>query len=218
METKLTDLILHIPNFLSEEDCQTLIYEFESNKDKVTLETSDYALTGKIDVSTFKAHSVTNEQSEAYKLCFFSTEQVINQYHDYLDKFEMFHVKFRNALKFSHKFRILKYDVGASIHAHIDDSAFCYASCTINLNEGYEGGDFAFFRQKYNIKLGRGDALIFPADYFWVHEVLPITKGIRYSLNSFLLSIHPYAKNYVNKTLDDYNRNILPNLKQYQIK
>ena len=28
--------------------------------------------------------------------------------------------------------------------------------------------------------------MIFPADYFFVHGVAPITEGIRYSVNSFL--------------------------------
>ena len=36
------------------------------------------------------------------------------------------------------------------------------------------------------IQLKRGDALIFPADHFWVHEVKPIKKGVRYSTNCFL--------------------------------
>ena len=39
------------------------------------------------------------------------------------------------------------------------------------------------------IKLKQGDALIFPADHYWVHEVKPINKGVRYSVNCFLQSI-----------------------------
>ena len=37
--------------------------------------------------------------------------------------------------------------------------------------------------------LKQGDVLIFPADYHWVHEVKPITKGTRYSVNCFLLDV-----------------------------
>ena len=34
----------------------------------------------------------------------------------------------------------------------------------------------------------KGDALIFPANHFFVHEVTEITEGRRYSVNSFLTS------------------------------
>ena len=59
------------------------------------------------------------------------------------------------------------------------------------LNEDYEGGDFAFWGGRHKIKLGVGDVMIWPADYFWVHEVEEITKGTRYSANTFLCR-HPF--------------------------
>ena len=74
-------------------------------------------------------------------------------------------------------------------HNHTDHAPYIYGSCTFNLNEEYEGGEFAFFTGKKKIKLKRGDALIFPADHYWVHEVKPITKGVRYSTNCFLQSV-----------------------------
>ena len=36
--------------------------------------------------------------------------------------------------------------------------------------------------------------MIFPAGYLWVHEVTPITKGVRYSVNTFLQSIPQSVK------------------------
>lgn len=114
---------------------------------------------------------------------------MINDYHRYLDKFEAFHTLHRSAMTYSHMYRLLKYEVGAKIHPHIDHSPFVYGSCTFNLNDDYEGGQFAFFRGKHKVDLRRGDAMIWPADYFWVHEVEPITRGTRYSTNSFLQSI-----------------------------
>jgi hypothetical protein len=40
--------------------------------------------------------------------------------------------------------------------------------------------------------LEKGEAMIWPADYFWVHEVKPIISGARYSLNTFLCSVPAY--------------------------
>jgi predicted 2-oxoglutarate/Fe(II)-dependent dioxygenase YbiX len=101
---------------------------------------------------------------------------------------------------------LLKYSTGASIHPHIDWGPFIHASCTFNLNDNYNGGEFAFFNGQHTITLGKGDALIFPADSFWVHEVKPVTEGIRYSTNSFITSLP-----------DDIQRNLLNSLNTIQV-
>jgi predicted 2-oxoglutarate/Fe(II)-dependent dioxygenase YbiX len=83
----------------------------------------------------------------------------------------------------------MKYETGAKIHPHTDHIPNIYGSISFNLNNDYEGGEFKFFNGNYTVSLNKGDALIFPADYFWVHEVTPVTKGERYSINSFLYDI-----------------------------
>ena len=45
---------------------------------------------------------------------------------------------------------------------------------------------FAFWNGKHKIKMELGDVMIWPADYFWVHEVEEITSGTRYSANCFI--------------------------------
>ena len=102
----------------------------------------------------------------------------------------------------------MKYETGAKIHPHTDHIPNIYGSITFNLNNDYEGGEFKFFNGNYTVSLNKGDALIFPADYFWVHEIPPVTKGVRYSLNSFLIR-HPYdillQNNYIGDLLsNDY--------------
>ena len=47
------------------------------------------------------------------------------------------------------------------------------------LNDNYEGGEFIC--RKKEIKLKRGDILIFPSNFMYPHKVQEITKGIRYS-------------------------------------
>ena len=54
---------------------------------------------------------------------------------------------------------------------------------TIFLNDNYEGGEF-MIRGK-EVKLIRGDILIFPSNFIYPHEVKDITKGIRYSFVSW---------------------------------
>ena len=47
------------------------------------------------------------------------------------------------------------------------------------LNDNYQGGEFLC--RKKEIKLKRGDILLFPSNFMYPHRVKEITKGIRYS-------------------------------------
>ena len=93
---------------------------------------------------------------------------------------------------YSHSYRVLKYSEGESIHQHTDHSPGIYGSATLQLNDGYTGGDFVFFKGRNTIRLEKGEAMIWPADYFWVHEVKPVISGSRYSMNTFLCSVPPH--------------------------
>ena len=88
----------------------------------------------------------------------------------------------------SSNIRILKYSEGELIKDHLDMDPFVRASCTINLNENYTGGEFSFFSGKYLKTFKTGDAIIFPAEHVWIHGTKPIVKGNRYSINCFLHS------------------------------
>lgn len=48
------------------------------------------------------------------------------------------------------------------------------------LNDDYEGGEF-LFNNKYEVKLNKGDVLIFPSNFMFKHKVNQIKNGTRYS-------------------------------------
>jgi predicted 2-oxoglutarate/Fe(II)-dependent dioxygenase YbiX len=62
------------------------------------------------------------------------------------------------------------------------------ASCTLNLNEEYEGGELIFFSGKHIETFKTGDAMIFPAEPIWIHGTKPVLSGTRYAINCFLKS------------------------------
>jgi Rps23 Pro-64 3,4-dihydroxylase Tpa1-like proline 4-hydroxylase len=88
----------------------------------------------------------------------------------------------------SSNIRILKYETGQCIKDHADVDATIRASCTLNLNEDYKGGEFRFFDGQIKEVFKTGDAMIFPAEPIWIHGTEPITEGTRYSINCFLKS------------------------------
>ena len=181
----LTDLIYLKRNFLSREQCDIIIDEFESSPFREGKEHCRHAFTDVDTVSTFKTKD-SQIGTESFSLIHSTIENIINEYHDYLDTFNAFHVMRRSSMLHPHKYRIMKYEKGAWIHPHVDHDTGVYGSCTINLNTDYEGGTFSFWGGKHKVELGLGDVMIWPADFFWVHEVEEITSGVRYSANTFL--------------------------------
>ena len=187
----LTDLIYLKRNFLSRDQCDMIINEFETSPDPPEQEHCPQAFTG-VDIwSPFTLKS-PQYKSASFSLIHETIEKMINDYHDYTDTFDAFHVLRRESMMHPHKYRIMKYNKGAWIHPHIDHDPGVYGSCTINLNTDYEGGTFSFWGGKHKVELGLGDVMIWPADFFWVHEVEEITDGTRYSANTFLCS-QPYG-------------------------
>jgi predicted 2-oxoglutarate/Fe(II)-dependent dioxygenase YbiX len=81
-------------------------------------------------------------------------------------------------------YELLRYETGQFYTEHTD--AFKYrpraVSCSFSLNEDYEGGEFAFFNNQFRIKIPKGSALMFPSNFMYPHQILPVTKGTRYSI------------------------------------
>jgi hypothetical protein len=50
------------------------------------------------------------------------------------------------------------------------------------LNDNYEGGEIEFRQSNVRIKPEAGSIVFFPSNFLYVHEVMPITKGTRYSM------------------------------------
>ena len=68
-----------------------------------------------------------------------------------------------------------------------DDSSRRILSIIIALTDDYDGGEFNFPEQSYQVKLKRGEAITFPPSYFYPHEVSPPSNGERYTINSWAL-------------------------------
>ena len=186
---KIKDLILRVPNMISSQQCKLLIDHHIKNEKGYELETCPEATTGIDTTSSFKCLTLP-PGSEVHNIIHLKTREMVQRWLKYLKKFKAFHLPLLSTkLNYSHKYRLLKYEPGAKIHAHTDFADYTYASCTFNLNDNYSGGLFKFWNGQHTVKLKKGEGMIWPADYFWIHEVAPIKKGVRYSANCFIKSI-----------------------------
>ena len=55
-------------------------------------------------------------------------------------------------------------------------------SCSIILNDNYDGGNFSFFNNKYVVKKKARTALLFPSNWCYPHSITPVSNGDRQSL------------------------------------
>jgi len=53
------------------------------------------------------------------------------------------------------------------------------------LNDNYSGGEIIMCRE-YKYKLKTGETIVFPSNFLYPHEIRKITKGIRYSMVSWV--------------------------------
>jgi len=79
---------------------------------------------------------------------------------------------------------LLKYEVGGFYTTHIDSfkDRPRAVSCSFVLNDDYEGGEFAFFNRELIYKLKKGSCIMFPSNFMYPHEIMPVTSGTRYSI------------------------------------
>ena len=87
---------------------------------------------------------------------------------------------------------LLKYAVGGKYEVHVDQCTTIprHISIIMNLNDEYEGGELIFTNQQSKeikkLNLEKGSVVFFPSNFMYPHSILPITKGTRYSIVSWL--------------------------------
>ena len=91
----------------------------------------------------------------------------------------------RNSVKSEEKQDgILRYEKdGGRLPAHQDLGVSSRLISTVSyLNDNYEGGEIEFRQSKVRIKPSTGDIVFFPSNFLYVHEVMAVTNGTRYSM------------------------------------
>lgn len=81
-------------------------------------------------------------------------------------------------------YELLRYKTGEFYTQHTDSFLDVprTVSCSFSLNDDYEGGEFAFFDREISVKASKGSAVLFPSNFMYPHEILPVTQGTRYAI------------------------------------
>lgn len=93
-----------------------------------------------------------------------------------------------NNLKYWEAFNFIKYGPGQHFMEH-HDHGFSY-NCTLSLvaypNDDYEGGELYFRLQNLKVKADAGDLFIFPSNFMYPHQAMPVHSGTKYSIVTML--------------------------------
>lgn len=99
-----------------------------------------------------------------------------------------------NNLQYWEAFNFIKYGEGQHFMEH-HDHGFSY-NCTVSLvgypNDDYEGGELYFRLQNLKVKPEAGDLFIFPSNFMYAHQAMPVLSGLKYSIVTML----DYNKKY----------------------
>jgi len=191
---KISDLKYRINGLVPLNVCQKIIDIFEKYSELSLTEESYKFKTKKKEEDNFKCLNLSAIQNPNEDILYALNEA--KKYISIMIANYVLHIKSKKIsptfsdilISSSSNIRILKYNVDQSIKDHTDVGGTIRASCTLNLNEDYEGGEFRFFDGQIKEVFKTGDAMLFPAELIWIHGTEPITKGTRYSINCFLYS------------------------------
>jgi predicted 2-oxoglutarate/Fe(II)-dependent dioxygenase YbiX len=86
-------------------------------------------------------------------------------------------------------YELLRYKEGQFYIQHTDSfkARPRAVSCSFVLNDDYEGGEFAFFDRELKYKLKKGSCIMFPSNFMYPHEIMPVTSGTRYSIITWFI-------------------------------
>ena len=90
-------------------------------------------------------------------------------------------------------FRLNRYHTGGYMslhsdnihHSHGQQYGYPQASVLLFLNDDFKGGQFLV--SELHLNINKGDALVFPSNFMFPHEVKKIEEGTRWTIVSWLL-------------------------------
>ena len=177
----INDYIIVFDNVITDSLCESILFEYSNSEDWVPATTVSGGSDGARQCDTigisFKSIIQKNikTRQKLDKYIFTSAGLVIKKYNE---KFP--HCKIIEDSGYD----LLSYKKGQFYTEHTDSfkDRPRAVSCSFALNDDYEGGEFAFFDRELVYKLKKGSCIMFPSNFMYPHEVMPVTSGTRYSI------------------------------------
>jgi predicted 2-oxoglutarate/Fe(II)-dependent dioxygenase YbiX len=107
--------------------------------------------------------------------------------HGIIEKYVKIHKDF--SVDIDTGYNLLRYNEGDFYIEHTDSfkEQQRSLSCSLQLNDNYVGGEFALFGREIMIRSKKGSAIVFPSNFMYPHEIMPVLEGTRYSIITWLV-------------------------------
>lgn len=185
--SKLEDFIQVFDDVLSPENCNLILNEYQNSSEWLDTRTGDGEVSKHTrnctEISISSQHILEQNFDVRKNLddaVFESVRNVITNYNNLIPTFR---------IDIDTGYQLLRYKEGDFYIQHTDSfkEQQRSLSCSIQLNEDYEGGEFAFFDREMMIRTKPGSAIVFPSNFMYPHEIMPVIKGTRYSIITWLV-------------------------------
>jgi predicted 2-oxoglutarate/Fe(II)-dependent dioxygenase YbiX len=187
--TPLKQFIHVVDNVFSKEFCNEIIREYQGSKHWDDAKIADENAPVNSNVRNCKTLSISSENTiiDNYDYRKKIDSEIFNRISYAVAKYSEIHPDF--FIDIDTGYDLLKYDVGNFYAKHTDSfkGQQRSISCSIQLNDDYSGGEFAFFDKEVIIKTNAGSAILFPSNFMFPHEIMPVTEGTRYSIITWLV-------------------------------
>jgi predicted 2-oxoglutarate/Fe(II)-dependent dioxygenase YbiX len=183
---ELKDYILVVPDIVPLELCDSVLSEYENCDDWIDAVTAAGRSDAERQCSTIgiSFHNILeknkNIRQKLDQELFKSAANAINTYR----------TLFNNCyIKEDSGYDLLRYKTEQFYSEHKDSykDRPRAVSCSFALNDNYEGGEFAFFGRELVYKLKKGSCIMFPSNFMYPHEIMPVTNGTRYSIVTWFI-------------------------------
>ena len=175
-------------NAISDELCEQIINEYDDSDDWKPGTINDYEINEyrKCEVVYLSQDETLQKNLKTRNKIDENLYKIIsNLLEKYLKKYDSLgYVQ----IKEDTGYMLLRYKTGDYVKKHVDTSSDQHRtlSCSLILNDDYEGGEIIFFDGEIKPNLEKGDLLIFPSSFTYPHQVLPVTSGTRYSIITWI--------------------------------
>lgn len=178
---ELKDYILVVPKIVPLELCDALLAEYKDCDDWINAVISDGENLNVRNCQTIglSFSNIIEKNKEArQKLDQELFNSAANAIKEYKGLFSYCYIEQ------DYGYSLLKYSDNCFYKSHVDSALNTprAVSCSFALNDDYEGGEFAFFNRELVYKLKKGSCIMFPSNFMYPHEIMPVTSGTRYSI------------------------------------
>lgn len=187
LKMNLADYIIEVPGIVPDDLCKQILEEYgaDSNWYEATIG------TGIVDKTKRNVNTIPISQPATILENPLTRKVIDNALFECVSKAKETYGSFYPTctVESDSGYDLLRYDEGMFYVEHVDSfkAQPRAISCSLALNDDYEGGEFSFFGRKIVIKPKKGSALLFPSNFMYPHEVQPVTKGTRYSIITWLI-------------------------------